>query len=141
MLNSQSMQNHYCTFHIMDYKGNSVNNKRLSLIQSRLKQEIQDDLEQEIQDELEIKSLESSDDNEAEEISVLKDKEDELLLKSFWMTPTVTVQRKTRTILTKKRIQITMEVKMEVSLMEKMTCPTKSRTNTLMIYLSIIMKT
>jgi hypothetical protein len=44
-----------------------------------LKQEIQDELEQEIKDELEIKSLESSDDNEAEEISVLKDKEDELL--------------------------------------------------------------
>jgi hypothetical protein len=55
----------------MDYKGNSVNDKRLSLIRSRLKQEIQDDLE--------IESLESLDDNEAEEISVLKDKEDELL--------------------------------------------------------------
>jgi hypothetical protein len=63
----------------MDYKGNSINDKRLLLIQSRLKQEIQGELEQEIQDELEIESLESSDDNEAEEISVLKDKEDELL--------------------------------------------------------------
>jgi hypothetical protein len=58
----------------MDYKGNIINDKRLSLIRSRLKQEIQDDLE--------ITSLESLDDDEAEEISVLK---------SFWMTPTVAV--------------------------------------------------
>jgi hypothetical protein len=71
LLNSQSLRNHYRTFHIMDYKGNSINDKRFLLIRSRLKREIQDDLE--------IKSLESSDDDEAEEISVLKDKEHELL--------------------------------------------------------------
>jgi hypothetical protein len=71
LLISQSLRNHYRTFHIMDYKGYSVNDKRLLLIRSRLKREIQDDLE--------IESLESLDDDEAEEISVLKDKEDELL--------------------------------------------------------------
>jgi hypothetical protein len=60
LLNSQSMQNHYSAFHIMDHKGNSINDKRFSLIRSRLKQEIQDELEKrEIQDELEIESLES----------------------------------------------------------------------------------